>query len=181
MIESLTDRIAQAIGDPGSVLARGAEESVTRWSTRAVESVLGYTSPPDGLDARFAKLAITVHCSHCGNPYEGDEGPMWFTPEQVHKLGDYELVEGGWIVNLDGLHDSEVDDHKLVCRECAEAGWCEFCDEPIRAWQHVVNTTEVGVVHEKCTKTEADRKAEHAWRERWNWRGEPATQQEETK
>lgn len=36
----LTDRIAQAIGDPGSILARKSDETVTRWSTRAVEAVL---------------------------------------------------------------------------------------------------------------------------------------------
>lgn len=36
----LTDRIAQAIGDPGSILPREPDETVTRWSTRAVEAVL---------------------------------------------------------------------------------------------------------------------------------------------
>jgi hypothetical protein len=50
----LTDRIAQAIGDPGSIVGRKLgpswgkgndgyaenEETVTRWSTRAVEAVL---------------------------------------------------------------------------------------------------------------------------------------------
>lgn len=35
-----TDRIAQAIGDPGSILPREPGETVTRWSTRAVEAVL---------------------------------------------------------------------------------------------------------------------------------------------
>ncbi|GLW32248.1 hypothetical protein [Actinoplanes regularis] len=37
---NLSDRIAQAIGDPGSVLPRNENETVTRWSTRAVEAVL---------------------------------------------------------------------------------------------------------------------------------------------
>lgn len=36
----LTNRIAQAIGDPGSILPRIPGETVTRWSTRAVEAVL---------------------------------------------------------------------------------------------------------------------------------------------
>lgn len=150
MRSQLTDRIAQAIGDPGSMLARGDNETVTRWSTRAVESVLGYEAPPPGLDARFAKVAITVHCSHCGDPYEGDEGPMWFTPEQVRKLADYGLDDGGWIVNLNGLHDDKVGDRKLVCPRCAECGWCDVCDEEIRAWQQVVNTADAGVMHEGC-------------------------------
>ena len=34
------DEIARAIGDPGSVLPRAEGESVTRWSARAVESLL---------------------------------------------------------------------------------------------------------------------------------------------
>ena len=34
------DRIAQAIGDPGSIVIRREGESVTRWSTRAVLLVL---------------------------------------------------------------------------------------------------------------------------------------------
>jgi len=38
---ALVDRIAQAIGDPGSVLERRPDESVTRWSTRAAMFVFG--------------------------------------------------------------------------------------------------------------------------------------------
>jgi len=46
----LTDRIAQAIGDPGSILPRlrrntDNPESVIRWSTRAVEAVLAGQQP----------------------------------------------------------------------------------------------------------------------------------------
>lgn len=37
---NLTDRLAQAIGDPGSIVARSLGETVTHWSTRAVEAVL---------------------------------------------------------------------------------------------------------------------------------------------
>lgn len=37
---SLSDRIATAIGDPGSLLDRQDGESITRWSTRAVMTVL---------------------------------------------------------------------------------------------------------------------------------------------
>lgn len=40
MSDTLTDKIAQAIGDPGSILPRGEDETVTRWSTRAVEAIL---------------------------------------------------------------------------------------------------------------------------------------------
>lgn len=64
---SLTDRIAQAIGDPGSIVGRKLgpswgkgndgyaehEETVTRWSTRAVLTVLtaaGECGCPGGYD-----------------------------------------------------------------------------------------------------------------------------------
>mgnify|MGYP002350404199 CR=1 FL=1 len=39
-LAALADRIAQAIGDPGSIVIRREGESVTRWSTRAVLLVL---------------------------------------------------------------------------------------------------------------------------------------------
>jgi len=64
----LTDRIAQAIGDPGSILPRlGRDtdnpESVTSWSTRAVEAVLagGQDTP--------VRAVETVHL-----PSDGGDG-----------------------------------------------------------------------------------------------------------
>lgn len=152
--QSLTDRIAQAIGDPGSFLPRGDNynETITRWSTRAVEMVLGYAAPPEGMDARFGAIGLTAHCSHCGEPYENEFGPVRFAAEQLHKLGDYGLDDEGWIVNITGLYDDEVGDRKLVCPRCADVGWCDVCDEGIRAWQDVANTTDVGVVHAGCTE-----------------------------
>jgi hypothetical protein len=149
---SLTDRIAQAIGDPGSMLARGDNysETVTRWSTRAVESVLNYSAPPAGVDARFAAVVLTIHCSHCHEPYENEYGPVRFGADQLQKLADFGLDDEGWIVNVDGLHDDQVGDRKLVCPRCLECGWCDVCDEEIRAWQQVTNTVDAGVVHEGC-------------------------------
>lgn len=41
----LFDRIAQACGDPGSYLPRRPDESVTRWSARAVAHVLQAPRP----------------------------------------------------------------------------------------------------------------------------------------
>jgi hypothetical protein len=152
MRNPLTDKLAQSIGDPGSIVTREPDETVTRWSTRAVESVLGYVAPPEGLDARFVAVALTAHCSHCGEPYEGEFGPMRFTPGDLHKIADYGLDDSGWIVNINGLYDDDIGDRKLVCPNCLEAGWCEVCDEQIRAWQHVVNTAGVGVIHERCTE-----------------------------
>lgn len=111
---------------------------------------------PDGLDARVIGPVFTVHCSHCGEPYEGEFGPQRYLPEFLPKLSDYEISESGWIVNLDGLHSDEVGDRKLACPTCLEAGWCEVCDEPIRAWQHVATAAETGVVHEECTEATSD-------------------------
>ncbi|GAA0495049.1 hypothetical protein Ade02nite_19280 [Paractinoplanes deccanensis] len=116
-----------------------------------------YPHPPEGLDARFLAVVCSVHCSHCGDAYEGEFGPVRFNADQLAKLSDFEISESGWIVNLDGLHSDEVGDHKLVCPRCAEIGWCDVCDEPIRAWQDVRNTTDVGVVHAGCTEAEASR------------------------
>lgn len=45
---------------------------------------------PDGLDARVIGPVFTVHCSHCGKPYEGEFGPVWYKPEDLPKLDDYE-------------------------------------------------------------------------------------------
>jgi hypothetical protein len=52
---SLTDRIAQAIGDPGSILPRVTDETVTRWSTRAVEAVRAGWQ-----DSRTIRPVVTV-------------------------------------------------------------------------------------------------------------------------
>jgi hypothetical protein len=71
--EKLTDLIAQAIGDPGSIVGRRLgpswgegnagyapkDEPVVRWSTRAVMVVLTQGSPVPQLAVRFAQaLAV---------------------------------------------------------------------------------------------------------------------------
>lgn len=47
MAETLEDAIARAIGDPGSILDRYPEETVTRWSTRAVLSLFDLVAGVD--------------------------------------------------------------------------------------------------------------------------------------
>jgi hypothetical protein len=109
---------------------------------------------PDGLDARVIAPVFTVHCSHCGKPYEGEFGPVRFLAEELLKLSDYALDESDWYVNLDGLYSDEIGDRKAACSTCLHAGWCEICDQEIRAWQHVTHAADIGVVHDGCVKSE---------------------------
>jgi hypothetical protein len=92
----LTDRIARAIGDPGSVVGRRyspswgigqdgyslEEETVTRWSTRAVLAVIAATSEADEQDSiALAEQWITaagVWITAAGVPTTGPEVTAWF-------------------------------------------------------------------------------------------------------
>lgn len=42
---NMADDIAQAIGDPGSILARETDESIPHWSVRAVQHAVAYGVP----------------------------------------------------------------------------------------------------------------------------------------
>jgi hypothetical protein len=98
----------------------------------------GFTVPA-GLDARPV-LRYTVHCSQCGKPapsYEWDDVTAIWRAEDLPKIGDYHLEDGGWKTN-DGLHDPDFGGRVLVCPECWQVAWCEGCDAPIHVWQPLV-------------------------------------------
>lgn len=65
------------------------------------------------LDARPAQM-FTIHCSTCGVPHEGENGPTLWTTLHLENLERYALEDDGWVVN--------VDSKPLTCPECLARG-----------------------------------------------------------
>lgn len=95
------------------------------------------------LDARPV-VVYTVHCGSCGVVYVGEEGPAWFTIEQLTKLGSYEL--DGWQSDSTRV-DPDFAGHPLVCPKCWEVGWCEECNSAIHVWERFEYETHEDDIH----------------------------------
>ena len=141
-LDNFDTKLAQACGDPGTVIERRPGESAARWTARAVRKLLD-SSPaylavpaiPDGLDAR-PEVRFVVHCSECAKPIRDPEydSVIAWKPKNLPELSLYGLDDSGWHVDL-ARADSALGGRVLVCQDCAEGPSCEGCEETIYPWQ----------------------------------------------
>ena len=141
-LDNFDTKLAQACGDPGTVIERRPAESAARWTARAVRKLLDRSPAylavpaiPDGLDAR-PEVRFVVHCSECAKPLRDPEydSVIAWKPKNLPELSLYGLDDSGWHVDL-ARADSALGGRVLVCQDCAEGPSCEGCEETIYPWQ----------------------------------------------